>query len=245
MTLFSPKPKMNSSMRPCASSRATRIGLAGLDLLPDLAGALYVPDFAALLVADLHLEKASSLARRGAHLPPYDTRATLEYLSFSLAAARPRRLIFLGDSFHDEEAPSRIDPSDVAELARLTRGIEVIWLAGNHDPSPPTALGGHHAQEIVLGPITLRHIPGRLAGDDIEIAGHLHPSASLAQRGHSLRRKCFVGHERRLVMPAYGSFTGSLSVSAAPFQAIFPEGDFHVWMIGGKAIHRFPFARIR
>jgi DNA ligase-associated metallophosphoesterase len=226
-------------------SRASRIGLVGLDLLPDLAGALYVPDFAALLVADLHLEKASSLARRGVHLPPYDTRATLELLSFSLAASRPKRLIFLGDSFHDDEGHLRIDPTDVAELGRLTRGIDLIWLAGNHDPSPPASLGGHHAAEIALGPITLRHIPGSLSGDDIEVAGHLHPSASLAQRGRSLRRKCFVGHERRLVMPAYGSFTGGLSVSAAPFQAIFPDGAFHVWMIGGKAIHCFPATRIR
>ncbi|MGE0008595.1 MAG: ligase-associated DNA damage response endonuclease PdeM [Parvibaculaceae bacterium] len=226
-------------------SRAARIELGGLDLLPDLAGALHVPAFDAVLVADLHLEKASSLARRGVHLPPYDTRATLELLSFSLAAARPKRLILLGDSFHDAEAHLRIDPSDIAELARLTRGIDIIWLAGNHDPSPPATLGGHHAEEIALGPITLRHMPGALAGGDIEIAGHLHPSASLAQRGRSLRRKCFVGHERRLVMPAYGSFTGGLSVSAAPFQAIFPDGEFHVWMIGGRAIHRFPSARIR
>ncbi len=243
--LFSPKPKMNSSMRPCALSRAARIELGGLELLPDLAGALYVPDFEALLVADLHLEKASSLARRGVHLPPYDTRATLEHLSFSLAAARPKRLILLGDSFHDDEAHLRIDASDIAELARLTRGIDVIWLAGNHDPSPPQALGGHFAEEIALGPITLRHIPAALAEEEFEIAGHLHPAASLAQRGRALRRKCFIGHERRIVMPAYGSFTGGLSVSAEPFQAIFPDGRFDVWMIGGKAIHRFPAGRIR
>ncbi|MGE3872906.1 MAG: ligase-associated DNA damage response endonuclease PdeM [Parvibaculaceae bacterium] len=226
-------------------SRAASIRLGGLDLLPDLAGALHIPEFDALLVADLHLEKASSLARRGVHLPPYDTRATLGHLSFSLSRSQPKRLILLGDSFHDAEAHLRIDPSDIAELVRLTRGIDIIWLAGNHDPAPPRPLGGHYADEIVLGPITLRHMPGALAGGDLEIAGHLHPSASLAQRGRSLRRKCFVGHERRLVMPAYGSFTGSLSVSAAPFQAIFPDGDFSVWMIGGKAIHRFPSARIR
>lgn len=226
-------------------SRAARIELGGIDLLPDLAGALYVPDFEALLVADLHLEKASSLARRGVHLPPYDTRATLEHLAFSLAAARPKRLILLGDSFHDDEAHLRIDATDIAEFARLTRGIDVIWLAGNHDPSPPKTLGGHYAEAIALGPITLRHIPGRLTDEEFEIAGHLHPAAALAQRGRSLRCKCFIGHGRRIVMPAYGSFTGGLSVSAAPFQAIFPDGDFDVWMIGGKAIHRFPARRIR
>lgn len=225
-------------------SRAARIELGGLDLLPDLAGALHVPDFEALLVADLHLEKASSLARRGVHLPPYDTRATLEHLAFSLSTSRPKRLILLGDSFHDDEAHLRIDQADIAELARLTRGIDIIWLAGNHDPSPPRTLGGRYAEEIALGPITLRHIPGSLAAEEFEIAGHLHPSASLAQRGRSLRRKCFIGHGQRIIMPAYGSFTGGLSVSAAPFQAIFPMGDFDVWMIGGKAIHRFPARRI-
>lgn len=225
-------------------SRAAAIELGGLELLPDLAGALFIPEFAALLVADLHLEKASSLARRGVHLPPYDTRATLEHLSFSLAAARPKRLILLGDSFHDDDAHRRIDPTDVAELTRLTRGIDIIWLAGNHDPSPPASLEGHYAEEIALGPITLRHIPGALREGECEIAGHLHPAASLAQRGRALRRKCFIGHERRLVMPAYGSFAGGLSVSAPPFQAIFPDGEFHVWMIGGKAIHRFPARRI-
>ncbi len=216
-----------------------------MDLLPDLAGALHVPDFEALLVADLHLEKASSLARRGVHLPPYDTRATLENLALSLAAAQPKRLILLGDSFHDNEAHLRVDQSDIAELARLTCGIDIIWLAGNHDPSPPTMLGGHFAEEIALGPITLRHVPGSLGEGECEIAGHLHPAAALAQRGRSLRRKCFIGHGRRIIMPAYGSFTGSLSVSAAPFQAIFPERDFDVWMIGSKAIHRFPSRRIR
>ena len=226
-------------------SREASIRLGGIDLLPDLAGALYVPEFAALLVADLHLEKASSLARRGVHLPPYDTRATLELLSFSLAAARPKRLILLGDSFHDDEAHLRIDQADITELVRLTRGIDIIWLAGNHDPSPPKSLGGQFAEEIALGPITLRHMPASLSQDECEIAGHLHPAAALAQRGRSLRRKCFVGHERRLVMPAYGSFTGGLSVSAEPFQVIFPEGEFSVWMIGGKAIHRFPSRRIR
>ncbi len=59
-------------------SRTQRISLGGLDFIPDLSGALYAPDFATLLVADLHLEKGTSLARRGVHLPPYDTRESLD-----------------------------------------------------------------------------------------------------------------------------------------------------------------------
>ena len=105
---YSPKPLISSSTRPCGLSRTQRITLGGVDFIPDLSGALYAPEFDALIVADLHLEKASSLARRGVHLPPYDTRVTLTQLAAAVDACNPRRLIFLGDSFHDNDAGARI-----------------------------------------------------------------------------------------------------------------------------------------
>ncbi len=102
-------------------SRTQRIALGGLDFIPDLSGALYVPEFDTLIVADLHLEKASSIARRGVHLPPYDTRATLAQLALAIEASNPRRLIFLGDSFHDSDAGSRIARDDVERLGRIAQ----------------------------------------------------------------------------------------------------------------------------
>jgi DNA ligase-associated metallophosphoesterase len=226
-------------------SRAHRISLGGLDLIPDLSGALYVPDFAALLVADLHLEKGSSLAYRGVHLPPYDTRETLVQLTAAIATTNPKRLILLGDSFHDRRARERIDKADVTRLTQITHVIDTLWIAGNHDPAPPLDLGGRVAEEIVLGPVRLRHEPSAPGPESIEIAGHLHPGAAVSQRGRLVRCKCFAGDEYRLVMPAFGSFTGSLSVWAEPFAAIFPSGKFHVWMLGGRAVHRFPSSRVR
>jgi uncharacterized protein len=242
---FSPKPPISSSRRPCGLSRAHRISLGGLDLIPDLSGALYVPDFAALLVADLHLEKGSSLAYRGVHLPPYDTRETLVQLTAAIATTNPKRLILLGDSFHDRRARERIDKADVTRLTQITHVIDTLWIAGNHDPAPPLDLGGRVADEIVLGPVRLRHEPSAPGPESIEIAGHLHPGAAVSQRGRLVRCKCFAGDEYRLVMPAFGSFTGSLSVWAEPFAAIFPSGKFHVWMLGGRAVHRFPSSRVR
>ncbi len=47
--------------------------------LPD--GALWWPARSALLVADLHFEKASWFAARGQMLPPYDSLATLADLA--------------------------------------------------------------------------------------------------------------------------------------------------------------------
>jgi len=225
-------------------SRTQRISLGGIDFIPDLSGALYVPEFETLIVADLHLEKASSIARRGVHLPPYDTRATLAQLALAIEASNPRRLIFLGDSFHDNDAGSRIARDDVERLGALTHGREAIWIIGNHDPIPPPAICTRVAEHVLLGPVLLRHAPGSLAAGVHEIAGHLHPAAAIAQRGHSIRCKCFIGDATRLVMPAFGSFTGGLSISAEPFAALFPSREFAVWMLGGRAVHRFPGKKV-
>lgn len=226
-------------------SRSQRITLGGLDLIPDLSGALYAADFRTLLVADLHLEKGSSLARRGIHLPPYDTLATLLQLEAAVASCRPERVIFLGDSFHDGDAGERIDLRDLDRLRRLTERLATIWISGNHDPQPPADIGGQIAQAVALGPITLRHEPQWIAEGQYEIAGHLHPAAAIAQRGHRIRCKCFIGDGRRLVMPAFGSYTGALSISAEPFAQLFEGRNFHVWMLGGRAVHWFPASRVR
>jgi DNA ligase-associated metallophosphoesterase len=224
-------------------SRSQRISLGGLDFIPDLSGALYAPELRALLVADLHLEKGTSLARRGVHLPPYDTRESLYQLRAVCAAARPRLICFLGDSFHDSHARERIDSGDLAMLRTIAASAETIWIAGNHDPAPPEDLGGRVAAEIALGPVTLRHQPGALARDELEIAGHLHPAAAVHARGQRIRRRCFVADERRIIMPAFGSYTGALSVRSEAFEGLL--GDFHVWMIGTRAIHRFPASAVR
>jgi uncharacterized protein len=226
-------------------SRSQKIRLAGLDLVPDLSGALYVPEFGTLLVADLHLEKGTSLARRGVHLPPYDTRESLRQLAGVIAALKPQRLIFLGDSFHDGDARGRIDGGDLATLRALSGGQQTIWIAGNHDPLPPADIGGMIAGEVALGPLTLRHAPRALGPGVFEIAGHLHPAAALSQRGRRIRCKCFIADGRRIVMPAFGSYTGALSVSAEPFAPLFQPGKYNVWMLGGRAVHRFPAARVR
>lgn len=240
---FSPKPRTPSSTRPCGLSRSQRITLSGVDFIPDLSGALYAPEFAALLVADLHLEKGTSLARRGVHLPPYDTRESLLQLQAAVAATSPRRLIFLGDSFHDQGARERIDASDLSLLRSITRDLETVWITGNHDPAPPEDVGGRIVAEMVLGPVTLRHEPKRHLRDEAEIAGHLHPAAAIHARGHRIRCRCFIADERRVIMPAFGSYTGALSVRSDAFSGLFD--DFQVWMIGDKAVHRFPAAQVR
>lgn len=235
------KPRAVSSARPAVPSLSAnpRLSLGGLELEPDLSGALYVGDYRALLVADLHLEKGSSFVRRGLCIPPYDTRSTLSRLEAVVQRLKPSRLISLGDSFHDRSAGERIDAADFDRLRRLCETMEVCWLTGNHDPVLPEQLSGRVASEVALGPVTLRHLPQPRQETQFEIAGHLHPVASISRRGRRITSRSFVADETRIVMPAFGAYTGGLNVSSPEIASLFADNSFTAWMIGRSALYGF------
>ncbi len=234
---------MNLSKRPHGLSKQHVISLGEHRLIPDLSGALYMPDDGTLLVADLHLEQGASLARRGIHVPPYDTLATLAQLEQVLEATKARQLILLGDSFHDARSPGEIDDASRQRLLAITSTISTIWISGNHDPLPPLGLGGQMLDELCIGSLVLRHIPGVVIEGSFEIAGHLHPGAAIVQRHHRVHTKCFVSDGRRLIMPAFGSYTGALNVRSKAFAGLMDVGACKLWMIGKTAIHCFPLSR--
>jgi DNA ligase-associated metallophosphoesterase len=215
---------------------------AGAGLLADPSGALLWPAQALLVVADLHLEKGSSIARSGSLLPPYDTRTTLACLEAVLARLAPRTVISLGDGFHDRDASARLPAEDHRRLAALVARHDWIWLAGNHDPRPPAGLGGRSAAEWQVAGTTFRHVP---AGepDGPEIAGHLHPAARVTVRGRRLTRPCFVRDERRMVLPAFGSYAGALDVFDPAIAGLF-GGGFEVALLGDGRVHPLPQARL-
>ena len=164
-----------------------RIAVAGVSLHADPAGALYWPEHGLLAIADLHLEKGSSFAARGQLLPPYDTAATLARLTRLIALYTPRVLVALGDSFHDGGGPERLSGADRDVIKALQLGREWIWITGNHDPDPADCIGGSFHAELQIGPLTFRHLPTGAHG---EVCGHLHPTARIAHRGRSVRRRC-------------------------------------------------------
>jgi DNA ligase-associated metallophosphoesterase len=213
------------------------IVVADTVLVPDPSGALHWPEEQALVVADLHLEKGSSFARRGMLLPPYDTAATLTRLAQLIDRYAPRRVIALGDSFHDNDGPTRLAPADRATLDSLQRGRDWLWIAGNHDPAPSERIGGDLAAVLALGPLVFRHEPscGEAAG---EIAGHLHPTARVAVRGRSIGRRCFAADSRRLVMPAFGAYAGGLNVRHRAFAGLFDQ-SFVAHLLGERRTYAF------
>jgi uncharacterized protein len=225
-------------------SRTHKMTLGGITLVPDHSGALYAPDFRTLLVADLHLEQGAALARRGIHVPPFDTGATLALLKQVIEQVKPWRLVLLGDSFHDRLAHAQLDQPHQEALQDITAHVETIWITGNHDPEAPEGLGGVCVEAHQLDHIILRHQPDPNLNGHCEIAGHLHPGATIIQRGIATRAKCFVADGRRMIMPAFGSYTGALSVRSRAYDDLFDEAESHVWMLGKSAIHRFPLARV-
>ncbi len=183
--------------------------------------ALYWSREGALLVADLHLEKASFFARFGQMLPPYDSREALERVAAAIRQTGARRVFCLGDNFHDEAGADRLEPHAAGMLDALTRATDWVWIAGNHDHG--RAPQGTVVEELDVSGLVLRH--EAMAGElRPELSGHFHPKLRVSARGRSISRPCAVRSERKLILPAFGTLTGGMDAAdPAIIAALAPE----------------------
>lgn len=211
----------------------------GARLLADRSGALLWPERRTLIVADLHLEKGSAFAAKGQLLPPYDTAATLAGLGEAAERHGAERVVCLGDSFHDGEAAERLSEADGATIRALTRRYDWIWICGNHDPAPPAEWGGRVEPELVVGALLMRHEAKPLVTAPGEVSGHFHPKAAVTVRSRRLTSRCFVTDGRRIVLPAFGAYTGGLNVLDPAVSGLFPRG-FEVHLLGRESVFAFP-----
>jgi uncharacterized protein len=218
------------------SEAAGRLLLNGVELFAEPSGALWWPAQATLIVADLHLEKGTSFARRGVLLPPYDTCTTLARLAEAIGP-RVKRVICLGDSFHDGDGPERLSQADAAVLRILVERHDWIWIAGNHDPILPSILGGRTVLgELRLDGLVMRH---QAETDAVgEISGHYHPKSHVDVRGRRLSGACFIHDERRIVLPAFGAYTGGLHIESEPIRALFPASFRIDLVLRGQLMRR-------
>ena len=213
---------------------AARLTVAGEMLVALPCGALWWPGESLLVVADLHLGRAERTARTGGGLiPPYGDAETLARLGDAVAAVAPARVICLGDSFDDMAAARASSLRDA--LAPLARGRDWLWIAGNHDPVA-TGLPGDWAGEAQIGPLAFRHA----AAGGAEVSGHYHPKARLALRGRRVSRRCFAGDRARLILPAFGAYTGGLDVADPVFDTLL--GPDAVVALTGRRVIRLPRA---
>lgn len=189
--------------------------------------ALYWKERRALLVADLHLEKASWFAARGQMLPPYDSRETLARLTALADERQPAEIWALGDSFHDDAGPGRLDADTIQQIEHLGRGRQIIWIAGNHDGG--AAVPGDRIDEVIIDGIILRH-EARAGEIRPELSGHYHPKARVRSGGRQMFRPCAAYGNNRLILPAFGSLTGGLDiVDPAIRRWLGADGEAMVW----------------
>jgi DNA ligase-associated metallophosphoesterase len=207
------------------------LSFAGHDFLAEPQGALWWPAERALLVADLHLEKASWFAKRGQFLPPYDSQATLTALTELVERTQPERLYCLGDSFHDKFGCDRLPEVARNLLLALTARLDWVWILGNHDPGFADHCGGRLVEEAEVHGLVLRH---EAQSDDPrpELSGHWHPKLRLQVRGKNVARRCFVASPSKLILPAFGALTGGLDAHHPQIMK----------MVGGRASALVPVA---
>ncbi|MDJ0820483.1 MAG: ligase-associated DNA damage response endonuclease PdeM [Paracoccaceae bacterium] len=212
---------------------------AALVALP--SGALYWPEEGLLVVSDLHLGKAGRMAQvGGAQLPPYEARETLARLEADLEATRASRVICLGDSFDRPELGHALPEDDLLWITRLQAGRDWIWVEGNHDPGPMN-LGGTHRIEVKIGSLVFRHIAQPDATG--EVSGHYHPKARIPARGRLISRPCFLFDTNRLILPAYGTYTGGLCTTSNVLSALMAPNAQSI--LTGKRALAVPMPRAR
>ncbi|MFT5000738.1 MAG: DNA ligase-associated metallophosphoesterase [Paracoccaceae bacterium] len=205
------------------------------------SGAMLLANQSTLCVSDLHLGKSERVARRTGQLfPPYENLETLSRLEQELEVHNCKQVICLGDSFDDLDAMQDLPESDALWLTRLMAGRRWIWIEGNHDPGPIN-LGGSHLESVQVARIEFRHIASPSIAP--QISGHFHPKARVNTGRRNISRACFVVGKTKIIMPAFGTYTGGLSVQDPVIATIFDsEADV---VLTGNTMARFPFSALR
>jgi DNA ligase-associated metallophosphoesterase len=217
-----------------------RFSFSGHELAALPQAALFWPARKALLVADLHFEKASWYARFGQMLPPYDSEATLSDLETLVAETDARELWCLGDSFHDSAGSERLSPEARAKLEALTTHLDWTWITGNHDMALDASCGGTIAEEAEVDGLVLRH-EADPNDPRPELSGHFHPKLRIRVRGKGVSRRCFVATKRKLILPAFGALTGGLDAGHPEIiHAVGPNAEALVPV--NDRLLRFPLA---
>lgn len=185
------------------------------------SGALYWPAERLLCVSDLHLGKSTRYAKSGgASLPPYEVQETLSRIEEAIEATQPDTVVCLGDSFDAVDSQDDILESDYLRLTAMMAGRSWIWIEGNHDPGP-VGLGGQHLKSLNVRGITFRHIAETT--DTPEISGHYHPKARIRTRARGLSFRALLIDHKRIIMPAFGTYTGGLWSDHQVFSALMDD----------------------
>jgi len=201
--------------------QALEVDFAGisLSLLPQRA--VFLKDSSSLLIADPHFGKSGHFRKSGIPVSGQVLEEDLRRLSETIAFCKAEKLYILGDFFHAE-------PNE--EWSLWCKWLEnsaiqqVVLIPGNHDRHI-IKLG--FPDKMIKGEM-LHDLEGlALSHDETEttkplICGHVHPSVYLSGAGkQGLKMPCFYMKREVLILPAFGSFTGTYQIKALRGERLF------------------------
>ena len=212
---------------------AVQLAATELWLLPDKA--ICWPQQEMLLIADIHFGKAATYRQLGQPVPQGTTERDVQRLDQLLEGYPCRQLVFLGDFLHAAKGRTPAVLDTLQAWRERHPALEITLIRGNHDHragDPPASLGIQvRAEPWEIGPFALQHEPEPHPTHHV-LAGHLHPAYRLTGKGRQqLRLPCFCLGERVSLLPAFGSFTGAMTLDKRPGQRIFVVGGDQVWAV--------------
>ena len=221
---------------------STLIRINGQDVICNADGTALFEGGRLLVVSDLHLEKGRALSAT-APIPQYDTDETLKQLEDAVATHKPEKILMLGDSFHRTHLAESLSPAHRKQIEAMAKGREMIWIVGNHDPELPEFLPGIAREDYVSHGIWFRHIAteGRIEGG--EVSGHYHPKVRIKTRARAISGKCFIHDGMRMIMPAFGAYTGGLSVFNEAIAQRCPQ-EAEILFCHACEIYRYPYSHV-
>ena len=172
-------------------------------------------------------------------LPPYEVRDTLIRLEADIVLSQAEIVVCLDDSFDDLQAEKSLREEEILWITQLQVGRRWIWIEGNHDPGP-IDMGGTHLQILPVPPVKFRHIPTALESG--EIVGHFHPKVQLNLQGRFISKPCFLLDSDRLILPAYGTFTGGLKTQSDVLSSLMRSEALAI--LTGKEARAIPMPRL-
>ena len=196
------------------------------ELLPEKA--MYRRDTETLILADLHLGKATHFRKSGIAIPAGSANHDYKVLYDLIEYKEPRNVYLLGDLFHSTHN------SEWQQFDALTGCFPQVCftlIMGNHD-----ILKRHHYEAANLRIIDdhltedgwiYSHKPlENVPAEYINIAGHIHPGCrieGIARQSISL--PCFYFSPPLLLLPAFGHLTGLKILSTTDAEVFAVTGD--------------------
>jgi DNA ligase-associated metallophosphoesterase len=173
------------------------------------SGAMYWVQRRLLVISDVHLGKVSHFRKFGAAIPSGVIHKNFLKLDEVIAYFNPESICFLGDLFHS----SLNREWDLFRNWVSKTNLPIVLIAGNHDiinPKKYEVLGIKTVSEWATEEgFLLTHHPETREGY-FTLCGHIHPAVRLRGMGRQvLKLLCFFMSENRMILPAFGEFTGT------------------------------------